>query len=183
MLERGRGVFYFLATGLVAAVLITLRRLPPVVASHFDAAGVPNGWSSRPVYALLLVGIGVLLPISITVLIRGLTRHGPGRLNIPARDYWTRQEHGAEAVRRVRAYMWWLGCVMAGTALLIHVLVLDAHVHQPPRLSTSGILLVLSAVLLGLAGWVAGWYRLLRRPRSGGVVNGDSDGTGGWRRA
>ena len=83
MLERGQGVFYVLATGLIAAVLITLRRLPPVVASHFDAAGMPNGWSSRPVYALLLVAIGVLLPLGITVLIRGLTRHGPGRLTFP----------------------------------------------------------------------------------------------------
>jgi uncharacterized membrane protein len=167
MLERGQGVFCVLAAGLIAAVLITLSRLPPVVASHFDAAGLPNGWSSRPVYALLLVGIGVVLPLSITVLIRGLTRHGPGRLNIPARDFWTRPEHGQEAVRRVRAYMWWLGCIMAGTALLIHLLVLGAHEHQPPRLSTSAILLVLGAVLLGVAGWGAGWYRLLQRPRSG----------------
>ena len=50
MLERGQGVFYVLATGLIAAVLITLRRLPPVVASHFDAAGMPNGWSSRAMW-------------------------------------------------------------------------------------------------------------------------------------
>ena len=48
--------------------------------------------------------------------------------------------------------MWWLGCIMAGTALLIHLLVLDAHEHQPPRLSTSGILLVLGAALSAVAG-------------------------------
>jgi uncharacterized membrane protein len=167
MLERGQGIFYVLATGLIAVVVLTLGRLPAVVASHFDAAGVPNGWSSRPAYAGLLVAIGVLLPLSISVLIRILTRQGPARLNIPARDYWTRPEHGPEAVRRVRAYVWWLGCIMAGTALLIHLLVLDAHAHQPPRLSTSGIFLVLGAVLLGIAGWAGGWYRLLRRPRSG----------------
>jgi uncharacterized membrane protein len=167
MLQRGRVLFGILATGLIAVVLVTLGRLPPVVASHFDAAGVPNGWSSRPAYALLLIAIGVLLPLGITGLITSLTRRGPARLNLPARDYWTRPEHSQEAVLRVRAYVWWLGCIMAGAALLIHWLVVAAHAHQPPRLRTSTVLLVLSAVLLGLAGWTAGWYRLLRRPRSG----------------
>ena len=164
MLPHGRTMFIALAIGLIAVVMATLRRLPPVVASHFDAAGVPNGWSGRPAYALLLVGIGVLLPLGIAVLIGALTRRGPARLNIPAREYWTRPEHGREAVRRVRAYVWWLGCIMAAAALLIHALVVAAHAHQPPRLSTSGVLLVLGAVLLGVAGWAAGWYRLLRRP-------------------
>jgi uncharacterized membrane protein len=167
MLQRGRSLFYVLATGLIAVVVATLGRLPPVVASHFDAGGVPNGWSSRPAYALMVVAIGVLLPLGITGLIAGLTRSGAARLNIPARDYWTRPEHSHEAVRRVRAYMWWLGCIMTGTALLIHLLVVAAHAHQPPRLRTSAVLLVLGAVLLGVIGWAAGWYRLLRPPRAG----------------
>jgi uncharacterized membrane protein len=166
MLQRGRGLFWVLATGLVAVVLVTLRRLPPVVASHFDAAGMPNGWSSRPAYALLLIAVGVLLPLGIIGLVTGLTQRGPARLNIPARDYWTRPEHSQEAIRRVRAYVWWLGCVLAGTALLMHWLVVAAHAHQPPRLSTSAVLVVLGAVLLGIVGWTAGWYRLLRQPRS-----------------
>ena len=167
MLQRGQGLFYILAGGLIAMVLVTLGRLPPVVASHFDGAGIPNGWSSRPAYALLLVAIGVLLPLGMAGLIGGLTRSGPARLNIPARDYWSRPEHSPEAVRRVRAYMWWLGCVMAGAALLIHGLVLAAHAHQPPRLSSGAFLFVFGAVLLGIVGWTVGWYRLLRPPRSG----------------
>jgi uncharacterized membrane protein len=166
MLERGRAVFYVLVVGLLGVVLVTLRRLPPSVASHFDASGTPNGWSSRLVYALLLVVIGVLLPLSVAALVHGLTRQGPALLNIPATDYWTRPENGKEAIRRVRAYVWWLGCIMAGTALVIHLLVLDAHQDQPPRLSTGGILLVLGGALSAIAAWAAGWYRLLRRPRS-----------------
>ncbi len=81
MLQRGRGLFYVLAVALIAVVMVTIGRLPPVVASHFDAAGLPNGWSSRPAYALLLVVVGVLLPLGVTALIVGLTRGGPARLN------------------------------------------------------------------------------------------------------
>ena len=165
MLGRGKSVFCLMAAGLLAVMLVTLGRLPPRVASHFDAAGAPNGWSSRLGYALLVVVIGVLLPLGIVALVRGLTGHGPALLSIPARDYWTRPENGKEAVRRVRAYMWWLGCIMAGTAFSIHLLVLGAHEHQPPHLSTSGILFVLGAAFGAVVGWAAGWYRLLQRPR------------------
>ena len=164
MLQRGRPLFYVLALGLITVVMVTLRRLPPVVASHFDADGVPNGWSSRPVYASMMLAIGILLPLGITMLMAVLTRSGPGSLNIPERDHWTRAENSREAVRRVRAYGWWLGCIMAGAALSIHGLVLAAHVHEPPRLSTAAVLAVIGAIVLAVLGWAAGWYRLLRRP-------------------
>lgn len=167
MLERGERVFHLLAAGLIAILLMTIGGLPPVVASHFDAAGRPNGWSTRPVYVLVLLVIGVLLPLSIAWVIRGLTRQGVANLNIPARDHWVRPEHGPEAVRRVRAYIWWLGCIMAAMALLIHLLIVAAHAHDPPRLSSVGILLVLGGVVLGILGWAVGWYRLLARPRGG----------------
>lgn len=165
MLEHGRSVFLILATGLIAYVLVTLERLPPVVASHFDAAGVPNGWSSRPAYAVLLFIIGVLLPVGIIILLRALTREGLSTLNIPAREYWNRPEQREEGVRRVRRYVWWLGCVMCATALVIHALILAAHSRQPPRLSTSTFLVTLGAIVLGIFGWALGWYRLLREPR------------------
>lgn len=164
MLQRGRILFWILATGLVVVVLGTVGRLPPVVASHFDGAGVPNGWSSRSGYALLLIVVGAVLPLGIIGLVNALTQSGPGRLNIPARDYWTRPEHSQEAVRRVRAYMWWLGCTMAATASMMHGLIVAAHSHQPPRLSTPAVIVVLAAILVAVGAWAAGWYRLLRRP-------------------
>jgi uncharacterized membrane protein len=166
MLQYGRILFFILASGLAVLVLGTIRWLPPVVASHFDASGAPNGWSSRPVYAGLLLAIGVLLPLTVTTLVITLTRSGLARLNIPARDYWTRPEHAEEGTRRVRGYMWWLACIMAGTALLTHCLVVAANSRQPARLSTSAILTVLAGVIVGIGAWIAGWYRLLRRPDS-----------------
>jgi hypothetical protein len=167
MLHQGRFLFYLLAAGLVAALALTLGRLPPIVASHFDAAGAPNGWSTRPVYALVLVGIGILLPLATVGLITRLTRDGPASLNIPARDYWTRPEHAGRAVALVRAYHWWLGAILAGTSLAIHALVLAAHGRVPPRLSSSAMVGVLVTVTLAIGGWAVGWYRLLRRPTEG----------------
>ena len=164
MLQRGRAVFLVVATALVVGLLATLDRLPPLVASHFNLRGVADGWSTRPVYALFILAIGVLVPLGIVALIRTLTRSGVAALNIPARDHWTRPEHTPEAVRRVRAYIWWLACVMAVIAFLIHWSVLAANARQPPSLGSAGFLSVLGAVVLVLAIWTAGWYRLLARP-------------------
>jgi hypothetical protein len=164
MLPLGRGLFWILGLCFILLLLATLGRLPPVVASHFDAAGAPNGWSSRGSYAILLAAIGVLLPLGIIGLVTALTQRGPQLLNIPARDYWRRPEHGPEAIRRVRAYMWWLGCIMTGAALAVHGLILGAHGSTPPHLGTGGIVTVLFSMLLAIGLWIIGWYRLLRPP-------------------
>ena len=164
MLGRGQQVFWLLAAALAATVVGTLGRLPARVASHFDGSGAPNGWSSRPVYGLLILAIGILMPLAIVGIVTLVTRRGPGLLNIPAREYWTRPEHGAEAVRRVRVYLWWLGGVLAGIALAMHLLVLDANRADPPRLGTGAMLLVMGAVLAAIGAWTVGFYRLMRPP-------------------
>ncbi|HUF35032.1 MAG TPA: DUF1648 domain-containing protein [Gemmatimonadales bacterium] len=173
-LRAGRGLYLAVLGGFVVFVLATLEQLPPVVASHFDGAGVANGWSSRPAYAALLLLIGAGLPLGIVGLVRLLTRRGPRRLNLPARDYWLRPEHAPEAVRRVREYMWWLGCILTGTALAMHWLVLGAHRHDPPSLGTAGIVVVLVAVVGAIGLWAAGWYRLLRRGSADRLTSGRS---------
>jgi Protein of unknown function (DUF1648) len=160
----GRRLYQVLGPGLVVFLFGTLGRLPPVVASHFDGSGVPNGWSSRAGYAVIMLFVGLVLPLAVVGLVHRVTRDGPGRLNLPARDYWSRPEHAGEAVRRVRAYLWWLACIMTGVVAAIHTLILAAHTHDPPRLDQAGIILLLGGAIAALAGWTAGWYRLLRPP-------------------
>jgi hypothetical protein len=164
VLPLGRSLFWILGLSFILLLLVTIGQLPPVVASHFDAAGVPNGWSSRLSYAILLGTVGVLLPLGIVGLVNGLTRRGPQLLNIPARDYWRRPEHGPEAVRRVRAYIWWLGCILTGAAIAVHGLILGAHRVAPPHLTTGGIVTLICSVVLAIWLWSVGWYRLLRPP-------------------
>jgi uncharacterized membrane protein len=166
MLRLGRGLFLILTGSLALMLLITVGRLPALVASHFDASGTPNGWSTRTGYASLLLVVGAVLPLGVVALVGGLTRVGPQLLNIPSREYWRRPEHSEEAVRRVREYVWWLACIMAATGLAVHWLVLRANALQPPRLATPGIVALLAGVLVAVSVWTVGWYRVLRPPAS-----------------
>jgi uncharacterized membrane protein len=158
----GCRIFWGLVAVLVLLVMTTLGRLPRVVASHFKAGGAANGWSSRPAYATLLLGIGILLPLGIMGLVYGLTRSGPQLLNIPFKDYWRQPKHGPEAVRRVRLYSWWLASIISAVALATHWFILKANASQPPRLATTGFGVVYITMLGVIALWIAGLYRLLR---------------------
>ena len=141
MLQRGRVLFSMLGTGLVATPALTMERLPPVVASHFDAAGVPNGWSSRPVYALVRLGVGILLPLATVGLIVHLIRHGAANLNIP-RSRVLAPPGAQRGSRRTDAS-----------------LSLVALRHRGGHLVAAIIL-----VTVTISGWAIGWYRLLRPP-------------------
>jgi len=158
----GSRVFWGLAALLVLLLLATLGRLPQVVASHFAAGGAANGWASRPVYAAFLLGIGILLPLGIVALVYILTTRGIRLLNIPFKDYWRRSEHEGEAVRQVRAYIWWLGCIIVAVNLATHCFILLAHTAQPPHLATGGFGVVYVGSLIAIGFWIAGLYRLLR---------------------
>ena len=68
-------------------------------------------------------------------------------------------------MRRVRAYMWWLACIMAAPSIAVHGLIVRAHGTQPPALSTPEIVSLLGGVLVAIAAWSVGWWLLLRPPR------------------
>lgn len=164
MLRLGRLTFWALLAAGAVTLQATLGQLPPRIASHFDLRGAPNAWSSHVAYAGLLVTIGGLLPLVIVAGVSWLSRRRPDLLNVPAREYWQRAERRDEAARRVGDYMWWIGCLMTGTAIAIHLLILRAHAVQSPRLETTGLVAVLAIVLLGLGAWIGGWYVVMRPP-------------------
>lgn len=164
LLRAGRTVFWGLAVGLIAIVLGTLPRLPAVVASHFDAAGTPNGWSSRHSYVLLLFLIGIALPLGVIGVVQAVTVGGPAGLKIPSRTYWMDPSHQGLAVALARSYTWWLGVVLTGTAIAVHLAVLRANAMTPPHLSGGVIAAVLIGAIGGTGAWALGWYRVLRPP-------------------
>ena len=166
VVSLGRPVFSVLILCLVMLVVATAGRLPAVVASHFDAGGAADGWSGRPFYVGMILGIGGALPLGLVWLIHAVTRRGPALLNIPSADYWRQPAHAAEAVRRVRAYTWWLACILVGIGMATHALVLEANAARPPRLGAWAVVSLLAGILGTIGLWTAGLYALLRPPPS-----------------
>jgi drug/metabolite transporter (DMT)-like permease len=107
-----------------------------------------------------------VLPLLIVGLVSVLAGQNPDRLKLPARSYWREPQYRAEALRRVRAHMWWLACLMTGLAIAIHFLLLDAQRSNPPHLAAGWFGLVVMGFLSGLLLWIAAFYLIFRPPRA-----------------
>lgn len=123
--------------GFLAGMAATYRRLPEVVASHFNGSGAPNAWTPRDSYVWMMIGIVtfvVVLMAGTFVMVRVLPK---GLINLPNRDYWLAPERRAETSRTLGRY----GLVMAGLVslffLAIHLLVVSANKSQPVMLSSN----------------------------------------------
>ena len=127
----GRRFFAILLVLGALFVAATLGDLPAVVATNFGRAGMPHAWMGRGAYAGYLTVIGVALPLLAVGLVA--------------------RRRGARAGR------WWLGSLLLGFALSLHVVLLMAHRAEPPRLSTTAFIAVLGLFVVGLAGWVVRW--------------------------
>lgn len=139
-------------------------RLPERVASHFNAAGVADGWTTRDGQTVWHVGVVLCM----TALFEGLARLSPrlpGELiNLPRRDYWLAPERRAATHAWLAGLARLLGCVLLVFFLALFHLVYRANldgIRMPP--APAGLLLggLLASVGLVLAGALV---RLARPP-------------------
>lgn len=130
----------------VAFVLWSGSALPPVVASHFGAAGTANGFMARSAYLtfFLAVALGTTFVLALVPLLLGLLP--PGLINLPNRSYWLAPERRAATLRFVRNHSQWLATLLLVFLCFVHWLVVEANTLRPPRLSSS--LLIVGSVLL-----------------------------------
>lgn len=144
-------------------------QLPPVVASHFDAHGVPNGFQPRAV----LVGIALgaqLLGIFVFALAPALLHRIPPRwLNLPHKQAWLASGRLGEAVERYATWSLWFGCATAALLLGIFELAFQANLTRQPMNATLAWTLLAGYLVLTFAAIVR-LYRALRPPPAHGAV-------------
>lgn len=141
---------------LVAAAL-QWNSAPDRVASHFDAAGRPNAWSSRNEFYILQVGV----TLGIAVIFMGtsrLLRSTPARwINLPNKGYWLAPERREETMDRLASYM---DVFASATVLLLLVVFeLTSLASRGGGLSTNYFLPTLVAYLVFSAGWTVALFR------------------------
>ena len=58
-----RLLFVLFAVGAAIYFSSYYAQMPEVVASHFNARGVPNGWQTKSAFFSVFVGVGILAAI------------------------------------------------------------------------------------------------------------------------
>ena len=123
-------------------------QLPERLASHFDAAGRPNGWQTKQDFFtlhFLVTGLSVvvafLIPRLITVLPSEL-------INLPHKWYWLAPERRPETQRYLSVRFAWLGCALLFVLLYATSLSIEANMPGHGRFDSPALLLVLGGFLL-----------------------------------
>jgi hypothetical protein len=152
---------------LLAALLFLTRSvatLPPMVASHFDAAGYPNAFMTRSGYSRFIVAMGIGLPIAMVALLTSVYSRA-SNMKLPNRDYWLAPERIAQTRAILVVHGVWFGSLLICMVCFVHWLVMGAHQRVPPQLSNSMFLGGLLVFFLITASWIVAMLLAFRLPR------------------
>jgi len=127
--------------------------MPPVLATHFGASGVVNGWQTQSQYFVLevvLLGVCLLLAFGIPRLIGALPI---SLINLPNKEYWLAPERRQETVAFFKAQFAWFGCGLLVFLLVVNELVFKANHALPRRLDNTAFAIALVAFLAYVGIW------------------------------
>ncbi|MCX6028473.1 MAG: DUF1648 domain-containing protein [Chloroflexi bacterium] len=130
-------------------------RLPDTVASHFNAAGQADGWSSKAAFIQVNAVIILLLAILFPGISWLVARLPVGLINMPNREYWFAEERRAATLSTIQQQMEWLG--VATLLLLIAILQVSIVASLTPgaAMSAAAMWLPLAGYLIFMVVWTA----------------------------
>jgi uncharacterized membrane protein len=146
--------FVTLVLAAIAQALWQHGQLPAKVASHFDGAGVPNGWTTRRTHTTLHVATVLFM----AALFQGIVALNPRLpreyVNIPRRDYWLTPERATHTHAWLAAMVLGMGCCVLLFFMAVFRLVYRANLTPDPQLDLAiwyytGALLVAVGILAG----------------------------------
>ena len=133
----------------VAQSLYYCPKLPAVVASHFDAAGQPNGWSTRTGFVLFQLAVAALITLvflGLPLLFRGV----PTALwSLPRKEYWLAPDRRATTIADLENRFSWFGVATIALILCVFQVAIEANLHPDHRLANSVVWPMLATYVVG----------------------------------
>jgi uncharacterized membrane protein len=128
--------------------LIYYPQLPDRLASHFDAAGYPNGWSSKSAYFALQAFILLVATVCFAALPAWLQRAPTRLINLPNKDYWLAPERRAATLARLASTLTWFGCAALALTLTVTSLVIRVNLSRGSALPAATMWALLGTFVL-----------------------------------
>ncbi|MGI0493134.1 DUF1648 domain-containing protein [Alkalinema pantanalense CENA528] len=150
-------LFVIAELSVLTFILTTASSLPAVVASHFDAAGVPNGYMSRTFYLWFMLGFTVMIPSIVAASLVFVDRIPAQYINLPNKQIWLSEPYRKSTFAYLKAHGLGMGALIAGFMGYVHWLVIQANRAVPAQLSSGAII----GGLVVFVGAAIGWSILL----------------------
>lgn len=110
-----------LAVALIGEFAYRYHQLPAMMASHFNAQGVPDGWMPKEQFAAVYVGLFLFMGLGTAGLIAGIWFIPVAMINLPRKQYWLAPER-EQTTRRmlVQRSLWFLVATWGFIVWLMH---------------------------------------------------------------
>jgi len=143
-----RSIFVGIILAAAAQSVFSFPQLPERMASHFGAAGAPNGWMTKEAF----FGVYVLM-IAVAAFVeffpaRSIARSSAARINLPHKEYWLAPERRAATNAYFVKFFAWYGCAVLLTEVLAMGLAIQANFNPPPRMPLVPVVATIGGFLL-----------------------------------
>jgi serine/threonine-protein kinase len=159
-LRTPASLFCLCYLGFLGYLAWSIPQLPEKVASHFDAAGQPNGWMTRSFYVIFIASISTVVPC-LTIAIFSIMRlfRNP-MINIPHREFWLAPERRNETFAYLLRHAFWFASMLVAFFAGLHFLTVQANAQQPAaNLNMPAFFAMLGCFLLGMLVWALSMLR------------------------
>ncbi|MFI5095180.1 MAG: DUF1648 domain-containing protein [Candidatus Acidiferrum sp.] len=140
----------FIVLAVFAAIYFwsNYAQLPNIVASHFNARGVANGWQPKSVFFAFFVG-AVAIAAFLTFGVLAIFSKMPiAMINLPHKEYWLAPERRAETLARLNGSFAWFGCAVLLVVTTAVNYAIRQNLHPGGTLGTLLLLCVLGGFLV-----------------------------------
>lgn len=133
--------------GTASLFALTWASLPERIATHFDVAGIADGWMSRQGFAVFY-GVLFLFVVGMTAGIGWLLPRMPvSMINLPKKEYWLDDVRRASTFRVLQTMMLWIAAATSVLFVLLLYLTIEANQMADPRMPASVLWLILAGYL------------------------------------
>ena len=159
-----------------AAVIHAWRaypQLPEHMATHFNGAGIADGWGERDSFFFMEMLVGIVLALlfaGIAIGVRLLPIHF---VHVPYKAYWLSEERRAASLAFLTQRFLMLGIISFVFYILLNQEIFKANLRNPQRLS-GDFTVTLIAYAVFVLYWVGGLLLRFRKPAAAASVASDS---------
>jgi hypothetical protein len=150
----------------VVHIWLSARGLPPKVATHFNAAGQPDGWMTRETHTISFIILGLGMSTFIVGLCYGIRWFPKARLSIPNQKEWQKPAHRNTALNYIFYHSFWLGTLALAFLASINHFIVAANAPGAGTLATRGIQISAGAFIAGIILWIFFLVRFFMQPRN-----------------
>jgi hypothetical protein len=148
--------------GGIGQIAASYDTMPDRIASHFDLAGNVDGWSSREEFAITMASLHIAFLLMFGAMRPLLRRIPDAMVNLPHKDWWLAPERRDNTHEWIAGSLAWMGALAQMLMVGITSISLCVSRGAEHALPPTAHWLLLLAFLLGVATWLAVFFRRFR---------------------